>query len=517
VIGTVLIVDDETLVRKTLRKMIETNATGWTVVAEATNGQEALEQIKDWEPDLIFTDVQMPLMDGIQLVKWIYEQQGKSMTVILTGYRDFEYAQAAVKYGALDFLLKPSSEHEVCGLLKKLHDKLTEAKQAEQLEERLAEDNMIRALFYRLAHDESIVRRLEAKYLQASLCIVKVKSYFSDTKSYAPSDLFVLQYAVSNIVQEMCERYFKYARITLLRYDCYAVFLGPMRDEFEGAADDCFGQTESHIRELLEIEATLRNAGPIGRLQQLPYKLYDTDLNMPVIGHESGSVEQTTSSDRALNVQQLQSMENRYATYIVLGQIELFMQYLLEQHERVCGMTTGEARMEALAVATALHTISRRHLGSEELPFEYEQIIEQLHCYEQSEQIGAWLDAFVKQFNRILLDWTGANRHTGAIGQAIAYIDRHYMQSCSLQDVASSVYLNAKYFSLLFKKETGQSFTQYVTELRIERAELLLNNSDRKVTEIAQAVGYDDPNYFSTVFRKKHGISPNEYRKLQQP
>jgi YesN/AraC family two-component response regulator len=104
-------------------------------------------------------------------------------------------------------------------------------------------------------------------------------------------------------------------------------------------------------------------------------------------------------------------------------------------------------------------------------------------------------------------------RSETAIQRALQYINENYMEKCSLQEVASIVYLNPKYFSLLFKRETGESFVNHVNNIRLEQAAFLLNNTDWKVTRVATTVGYDDPNYFITLFRKKYNLTPGEYRK----
>jgi two-component system response regulator YesN len=285
---TVLIVDDEMLIRKTLTKMIASNDTGWEVIGEASNGVEALQMIGGRKPDLVITDVRMPLMNGLELAERLYAGEREIKVIILTGYKDFEYAQAAIKFGVIDFLLKPCPEEEVCHAIAKARHAVLESKERQQLERRL---------------------------------------------------------------------------------------LGGARMDGGGA-----------------------------------------------------------------------------------------------EFERV---SFGERTVTA-------HSAGIGEIGSMEsgmLP------------YAKSET---------------------------AIQRALHYIKENYSEKCSLQEVASLVYLNHKYFSLLFKRETGESFVNHVTKIRLEQAALLLNNTDWKVTSVAAAVGYDDPNYFITVFRKKYSLTPGEYRKRYQ-
>ncbi|MFH5181403.1 response regulator [Paenibacillus sp. TAB 01] len=122
--GSIMIVDDEPLIRRGLRKLIETNELGWSVAGEASNGQEALLQLEQLKPNLILSDIRMPVMDGLELARHISERNCGTAVILLTGFRDFEYAQAAVRYGVKDFLLKPCPEEEICRVLRQAYEQL---------------------------------------------------------------------------------------------------------------------------------------------------------------------------------------------------------------------------------------------------------------------------------------------------------------------------------------------------------------------------------------------------------
>jgi len=386
--GTVLIVDDEAFVRDTLRTMIELNETGWTVVAEAENGAEAIDRIRELAPDLVITDVRMPLVDGLEVAEWVHLNQERTKVVILTGYRDFTYAQAALRFGVVDFLLKPCPEREVCALLERLYDRLCEEENTIEAQWRSAEDATLRALFYRLPCDVEIVRRLEPALTGMALFLAQVNRFSPDSENEKSGDWPVLQSAIGDSIREFVEQSYELVRIVQLNRERYALFLGKAKRGDSGETIGQLAVVAAKIAELFAISVTFRSAGIVDRLDRLPQLSVETDL---------------------------------------------------------------------------------------------------------SDEEG------VKQI--------------GVIERAQAYIERNYMDRCTLQMVAAHVYLHPNYFSELFKRETGLGFQQYLTQLRMEKAVALLNNPDARVAEIAREVGYDDPNYFSTLFSKKYQMSPNEYRK----
>lgn len=512
-IGTVLIVDDESLVRKTLRKMIESNETGWRVVAEAGNGREALEAIETAEPDLVITDVRMPLMSGIELAEAIHNRKKPTMVVILTGYKDFEYAQAALRFGVLDFLLKPCPEDSVCDILRRLHNRLSETKRSRQAEARAQEEATIRALFYRLPCDPRQVELLQPLYAGSSLGLVKVHDYAPTGKSYLPSDLVILQFAIGNILQEIADSYYEFTRIVLIRHDVFAVFYSRLLAAYKSLPPaHLFVEIGGKIKELLAIATSCDDMGPIERLDRLPAPA-DTAAPTQAAGPraEPGEV---GASPRAftLSYAKLQTLESRFLSFIVLGQTELLLRDMEAFAAEVGGLPLEHARLEALACGVTLQAIARKHLDAPGYAFDLDREIGALHRMSDAAAVADWLRAETARFAGVLTQLS-ARKPPGVIERALAYVERHYMERCSLHDAAAHVYLNAKYFSDLFKRETGHGYVHHLTKVRMEKAAILLSNTDRKVTDISQAVGYDDSNYFSTVFRKEYGLSPNEYRK----
>ncbi|MFD0713537.1 response regulator [Paenibacillus sp. GCM10027626] len=512
-IGTVLIVDDEAFVRDTLRKMIQTNRLGWTVIAEAANGKEAIALMEEWEPDLVITDVRMPLLDGLELAEWIHHHRERTKVVILTGYRDFEYAQTALRYGALEFLLKPCPEREVCAVLTRLYGQLCEEEHAARIRERWLEDTTFRALFYRLPSDPKVVEQMRPALIGLRLCLVKVDSFFPATRSYGAADMAILQFAVGNIIQELAEGQYDPARIVLLDQQHYALFIGKSKltgpDSYAVVLPEL---VTAKIGELLDIPVTARYMGIVDDLEQWPQLLQE----FAVVMQQSAAPEEVAPAPPALafepNYAKLLEMEGDFMSFIVLGRPELLERHLEERRVKIAQMPPEEARLEALACALTLDAIARKHLEYEGQFINMERELLGLESQGGPGNAAEWLTSILQQFTALLSRWAG-RKQVGVIERALSYIEQNYMDRCPLQKVAAHVYLHPNYFSALFKQETGLGYTQYLTQLRLEKAGLLLLHTDARVAEIAREVGYDDPNYFSTLFSKKYQMSPNEYRK----
>jgi len=495
-IGKVLIVDDEPLVRCTLRKMIESNPTGWHIVGEAQNGREALAALDDSDPDLIVTDVRMPMMNGLELAEEIHNGKRDRMVVILTGHKDFEYAQTALRHGVLEFLLKPCSEQEVCAMLRRLLAKLSEEEIRRLREARSTEEATIRAWAHRMPYDNNSMKRLQSEWSDGFLCSISVKSYYPAHKTYRASDLLILQFGIDNIIREMAESLYVDARVVLIRHDQFFVLFkqhpqdqGPISDE------DLFQRIVEKVRKLMGIELAVNLIGPF------------TALSDPGLAEGLPLLRMHT-----FHYDKLKTLENRFMSFIVSGQLDLLEQNFQSILLKIAQLSLEEAHTETLGMVLTLDTIARKHWTATGNEHDGQANIRAVHELESTAEVVHWLSRELERFLHLLNESLGC-RSTGIIQRAIAYMERSYMSGCSLQDVAAHVYLNPKYFSVLFKKETGENFVQYLTRIRLQKAQMLLNNTELPVTEIAIRAGYDDPNYFSTVFRKDFGMSPNEYRK----
>jgi two-component system response regulator YesN len=509
--GNLLIVEDQTFFRKGIRKMIEDHAIGWKVVGEAETGSEALEFIAEQQPDLVLTDIRMPGMDGIELAEHIHRNQLDIDIIILTGFEDFKYAQAALRYGASDFLLKPCNEETLIGVLQKAYELFLARSQKKQkmlAAERAKEEAMLRAFILRLPHESPEDRSLVARCLNQHLLFVFVSGYYPDGKLYQPRDLGLLQFALFNILTEIIDGYELGYHSVSLKFDRFALFLeGKCPEGFKSSA-------EQNVLAYLGIQIAVYPFGPITKPDDLPdfYDRFENAIALPTGDAErqtSGKLSELTGLDNQSKVKELQV--HLYAD-IALGQVDKLKSSLDSAIKQLNSIPLENAKMEALTLAFAMNALARQSFDTREADSVFIEKIEQLQSVQNPHEAVVWtkkaVDAFLTEYE----NWKSGKNHN-IIKRTMDYLDSNYMESCSLTEIAGKFHVSTAYFSKLFKKDTGDNYSTYLTKIRMQKAAMLLLNTEMKVFEIASAVGYDDPNYFTNVFRLIHKLSPSDYRK----
>ncbi|SFL25553.1 two-component system, response regulator YesN [Paenibacillus sp. 1_12] len=506
-----LLVEDEPLFRKGLAKMIAGSGTNWNVCGEAENGQEAEKMIAELVPDLVITDIRMPLMNGLELLKRVKSKFPDIEFIIITGFQDFEYAQTALRYGALDLLVKPCSKVDVYEALDKVYDLVLE-KQArlrkEETEHQLLLENTLRAIFLRSPYQSEAVAELERGLNECKLIVFRIIDYYPSHKQYTRRDVPLLQFAVLNIISELLDTYGLAGKLLLIEYGRYALLLSNTAEE--QAFCDAVCET---VPRLLGLSVSTYHAGLARSLTQLA-DLYEAGMkgtSMSVRTDNGMESESVLPMNRAR--QQLISAQ--MVAFIGSGQMDALKQYLDQFIQDAHGMSLENGKMEALSLSFALQDTARKQFEQLYEPQILTERISKLHKCGSTNEVNGWMQTETERFFNNFTTWQ-QKYSENAVFKAERYMEEHYSESLPLQQVASHVHLNASYFSHLFKKETGRSFIDYLIELRMEKAKQLLSNTDMKITEISGRIGYDLPNYFAKLFKQATGLSPKDYRKLYQ-
>lgn len=510
--GKLLLVEDQTYFRKGLLKMITDHSLGWTVVGEAENGQEALRLVEELKPHLVLTDIRMPVMDGLELARQLQLRESKPEVVILTGYDDFKYAQAAIRYGVVDFLLKPCNEEALMEVLDKAGERLrvlSRQQEEREADRRLKDGALLRGLLLRLPGIAEAEDRLKELIEGKKLLLVGVENYFPQGRQYQEKDLGLLQFALFNIVHELVgDARSGGAQLHALEFNRFVLLLEPEEDGVKLA--DTIRQT---VDNFLGLPVTAAASPPVRSVLMDPPSFYDAwfkdggpDRSNAHTADPPGGVQEKGNRAR------VKELQTRMTGLVLLGQTEKVEELLKELLSGIGAMEPEDAKMEALALAFALASVSRQQFEAETEADAVAGRIDALQSLKTGEEARHWATAAADGFLRAYRTWrTGKNENI--INRTLEYLDKHYMEPCSVSDMAAMLHISPTYFSKLFKKETGDNYSAYLTKLRMQKAVLLLLNTEMKVFEIASAVGYDDPNYFTNVFRMLHGMSPSDYRK----
>ncbi|MCM3781371.1 response regulator [Neobacillus mesonae] len=496
-IGKLLVVDDEIWFREGLVQLISSNQLGWEVVGEASDGEEAMLAVELYKPELIITDINMPVMDGLQFMEWLSRFHPDIKVIILTGYRDFEYAQRALRYGAVEFLLKPFSLDEAYRVLRQAYEELRlrqlnlrVAKQQRQME-------LFRAALFGFPYERGLREDWMQQWQGANFYILQVDSYNLQGKNYTSDDIDLLYYAVTNILQELLQRHSVEGIYFPLRKEAFAFLLksGPAMDTYRKSLLEA-------VRLYIGVEISWSEMGVLKRFDDLALQYKDTAYI-----HGDGRMEDMAPVDgftilkeeilSLLVTSDLSAAENRLEEYI--------------DETATLALQTCKARIYTLVtVLSSILLTDFKHIRTAAAAEEFNpaQILE----FRSVQKLLFWAKEKCADFLDIFEHWLN-NQQDNIVLQAKQYIKSQYQSDCSLQAVAAHVHVTPNYLSNLFKKETGIGLTNYVSQLRIEEAKVLLQYTPLKMTEIAERVGFDNSSYFTVVFKQLTGTSPRNYRR----
>ena len=503
-----VIVDDEHFVRKGMLALIDWKAVDYRVVGEADNGEDALSLILKEEPDVVFTDIRMPVFDGIELIKQV-KQQAKHLPkfVLISGYDDFQYAQQAVRLGVVDFILKPVNKKEIEATLQKLSREIYEERMAIQTNQAFINHR----LFQRVVLEGHPPNREETDVLlkepESALryVLIDVRSRTANTAIDEQ-----IQHAITHFIG--ADDLF----IHPIEREGYGLILEqqylPKNDnELTWFFDHFKAMIESAIQHAVFIYVGVRGEGLDGiqasyqsarRLKKHRYMIED---DAPLL--------MTPSKEQLL-------MENRELDPSLFNEL---MEYVEENnHEQI------KATVHRLKEAILNNYISVKHVqlflyqmdqaidqrfkkamdkkASTEQAF-LDQLTDEHTLLELVESLTDFLTTRAKQLAAL-----NKAKYNGEIYKVKRYVDRHFDENLTLKRLANQFYMNPVYLGQLFKKTYGVYFKDYLLHVRIEKAKEHLRQTDLKVYEVAEAVGFGSSDYFVTQFEKIVGSTPSKYR-----
>lgn len=524
---SILLVDDEEELRAGIRNKIDWKALGFSLVAEAANGQDALEIAEQYCPDVVLTDIKMPFMDGLELCRRLKQQLPAVRLVIFSGFDEFAYAKQAIGMNVFEYLLKPLNATELSEVLQRLHQEMDE--QREKMQD---------------------MQALRSRY-EESLPVLKGEFYARLLRGKMPAEQVLPRAARYEI--DFCGNYWAVVRIHAgsfeNKYDEYLLL--SVQDFFQ----QHFAMEGSQTHWLFyEDDVTL-----IASCKQ-PNDIYTLVAELErvrMLGENYLGVQLTIGVGQA--VEQLAELsisekgaETALDYRMVLGMGKTFYIGDLEPRQ-TAGLTFGELEEKELTNAVKLGNAEDiRAVLTRVLQSSKESSLSRFQCY-FLETITCLMK--IARQGDIPLENVFGEGFTGAVQLtdfaspvALAHwvedccirlqeqlqTQRSYATSCtvdkacdfirqnysdpdlSVDTLCEELHLSPAYFSTLFKRETGLSFTAYVTQVRMEEAAHQLKTTQEKTYIIAQQCGYIDANYFSYVFKRYYGTSPSKYRAAAQ-
>lgn len=510
----ILIVDDDTLIRNWL-SMLLTQLKNYKIeIFEATDGIEALEVCAASPIDIVITDIKMPRLNGIDLISRLKSEYPHIRTSVLSSYDDFDYVRIALKCGALDYILKAEMKIEdISGLLEKtINDFKLESSMKHSSQPHYTSIAEIKKNFTNYLQEESRSREefLSSVELSLSLTNLCIAVFKMGTNSSGD----IPQYTVAGICNDTMKGegingvafpwnkgYF------ILMYNCTDTISEHQREEYlkllslvDKNLEKYLGVPISHsINVICKKDDDLRQRFA-DALNIMDYRHYYAISSF----HSKSSGEQHSGrKELVCAIQKALDVDDHTQAVSVLKQYVFCVHSALLPPEKVRTSIVAAMNM-FLTKATLLEFQSG---SAEDLETYLSEVAN------ASTSIG--VESVMEQFCQSYLEQASSGVHgiSPAIKLALEYINEHYNQKISLDDVSAHVFLNRSYLSQLFKKEMGVSFGDYLETVRINNAKHLIRNSHRPMSEIAEYVGFSNQNYFTKVFKKVTGVSPLKYKK----
>lgn len=519
----VILVDDEPIILRSLKVAIPWDEMNLEIVGEARNGEEALRLVREHDPHMIISDIRMPALDGISLMKEVMAENSKRLFIFISGYSEFEYAREALREGAFDYLLKPIDHDELIEMILRAMKKLNKQEENEhllhsvQVLSELARERMFAELIEEgeggshLRHMQWLENgKLQDGYFVA---VVQLDHYLKLVDMWPPHERRLWLFAIRNILNEWS---LSQGALTIFPFhsgEWIILFPGGLLANRERLGNELISQIKLHTKLPCSIGFSSLATGitQLGEAyQQAGKALYQRFY------HDREGVFVEGAAENGMKVQE----SGKYPKHLEAKMLEcvrtLDDQRLLTLLEETKGYIEANAvaRESAQRMLVELTVMLYREFEHMKLPLEWslEGLLQELHA---SETLPGMILLLSRIFGQGVSD-SKLSEPKEQVHRVMAktreYISSNYHKDLSIEEVAEFAGLSISHFCLLFKQETGYTFLEYLTECRIEKAKYILKNSQVKVYQIAPLVGYQDPRYFTQVFKKMTGMTPTEYR-----
>ena len=543
----IFLAEDEVVARETIKRMIPWEELGFELVGEAADGEMALPLLIRQQPDLLITDIKMPFMDGLTLARLAKKEIPGLKVVILSGYDDFNYAKQAIGIGVEDYLLKPITKNALIERLSEIRSRYEHEKTQKEYYEKFQremqayEKNSSRDFFEALVGGSmdmmEVYKRAEKLGLDivAEAYNVLIFTMNCDEDFSGQRDEYSSWEAES---LELLENFFAgHSSAMLFRSNIfsYGVLLKGQRETIEENTRACVDE----IRKILSRQDGRREwflavGQSVERLSQIQKSyhtasrafsqryLYDENIlyydEMETMEYPGGQAE---TEDNAY----LQKVDvNALNPAILQKFLSNGLQEETENFVKDYFYAIGQEPMESLVFRNYVILNVRfsvisfiKGLGCDTNEMESADTEEVLaESGKNMESAIAYAKKMISQAIEIR-DQNSGNKNRSILKTAVDFIDSHYMdEEISLNTVANVANVSSNHFSALFSQNMGQTFIEYLTTLRMNKAKELLRCTGMRSSEIAGEIGYKDAHYFSYLFKKTQGMTPSDYRKVRE-
>lgn len=503
-IFSVMLLDDEYPVRRLLRECVDWESLGARVCREAENAAQARAYLESFVPDVIFVDINLPVENGIDFSRRILEEYPSVEVIILTGYEEFNYVQECLRIGVADFITKPIDPEEITAAVKKVIERARNRRSChreyEAARQRLKESTQVSV--------ENFVRQL----LQGLVTSEIIYMQDGELREWMAEDifqvvLFLFSREISLSLRELFRERVRRERGLLCTFPDnrrFALVSNRMGEDMGEIIKRMTEGTNLSFRAGIGCARSGINGACLSAEEAL------TALHA---AREGEAVHYISLEDAALEDGRLKARRDlrTVSQYIRTGHTKEAVRLIrqeLEKHSSILELNL--CRESAVEIVSVLIELLREKNLEERILFSGEDApIKKIFQITSCPELVSYMEALVRTACEAIRGKDGS----GVVEGVCRYLERNYHDSgLTLQKMAEIFHMNYSYLSRLFKEEEGINFSEYLTGLRVGEAKRLLEESELKIWEIAETVGFSDPHYLEICFKRLHHISMSRYR-----
>lgn len=530
---SIIVADDEENVRDLVVGFINNNLEGYTVVAKADNGKEALELVKQHKPDILISDICMPGMDGLELISQINKLELNVKCVIISGYSEFAYAKKAVSLGVSEYLLKPISPDELIETLDKMSDEITRKEMLEKNMEYLEDtvrknkkiqvENIVKSLLSGECSDDELLdtqNRFGIEILSDMYCVCDI--FIEEDQNNTVSKIF------GEFFENINEAYFdsriKVYAMPVKAKHCIVLFTGNYQNDI--SFRNFIRKGLKSIADGMEKYYDITIRSYIGKTyhdwNNIPSSLKEAEIIWKSIIEDSENVlfyseYEKNNENAAHELVRPDDMERELFVQVQMNRKEdaaNSIEQIIRYYEMYPLSAQSFITISCMELLLDMCRLAKEAGGSvdiwnDEHSQEMQKYFQKGTLLQIKEVLVKYAWICCEEFERI--NETQSDKIVSVVKELIEKNISN--DEFNLDDISQQLYFSTHYIRQVFKQKTGDNILEYMIQRRMECAGELLKNPENKITEIAERTGYKNQRYFATAFKKYYGSTPTEYRK----
>lgn len=535
----VLVVDDDSVARTNMKVLIDWEKNGYEICGEATNGEEAIQFIKESDPDIVITDISMPIMDGIALIEHLNQYFPQIKIIALSGYEDFDYVRKSMKRGAVDYILKHTLEPqvflEVLNTAKeRILDALSEHNKKRMLEAQINESRtVLRQKFINQLVLGSIIERteilqridelkLDIDEKNLSIVLFEVDDFNILCEKSSPKDIHKLISSVENISAEILKESVKAVTSHIQDGKFVIIFsFGHMRSNLyiNNIIVTTIKRIKSSIKRYLNITACFSYSTIFADIAQIHqyYKEAEVVLQGRFFKGKDRIIEESSHSNEYLNLDLaeektiIRALKTQSIDKIESCLEGIFTKFVTNK------ISYNSIQMICAELINIVNRVARetginvkRIYNDKDIPYS------SMNKFETLMEMRNWILQLYKKFISLIGETKYDPNYSEYTRKAICYIQKNYKKNVSLYEAAQTIGVNSSYLSRVFKEDCGMGFVEYLNHIRVGYAKQIIEVSEMKLKDVAQEAGFNNYTYFFKVFKDVLNLTPVEYERMHR-